>query len=237
MHWILLDIGNILWSDTQGDAFTLANIHEALAARDLAVSKAELAAAQARAVAEAAPSTWRAVIRHFCGEDEALRAAVFDEVRARWLSLDPDVYRAWTTPFPSSSALVAGLAADGHRLLLASNNEKRALVRLDELGLLRHFASREVSDTLGLAKPAPRFFEAILTGAGADPARSLMVGDRLGNDIAPARALGMKTLRLRHGSHARQEPRSDAERPDLTVDDPADLLAAARSMMHPGRSL
>jgi putative hydrolase of the HAD superfamily len=230
MSWILIDIGNVLWCDDAGDAFTLANIARSLGARALLPGEAALAAAQARAVDERAPSAWRRVIREFCANEEQV-LAIESEVRGQWLELDPVRYRTWTTPFIDSAALLDGLVADGHRLLLASNNEQRALDRLEELDLLRYFSQREVSDTLGLAKPDPRFFRAIIVAAGADPLDCLMVGDRLGNDIAPAKALGMKTLRLRVGSHVAQEPRVESEAPDRTVTDPAALLEAARDLL------
>ena len=89
---------------------------------------------------------------------------------------------------------------------------------------------KEVSETLDLAKPDPRFFEALLAAAG-NPARAIMVGDRIDNDVAPARALGLATVRLRHGSHIAQEPRGPESTPDLTVDDPADLIEALAEIL------
>ncbi|MCB9516719.1 MAG: HAD family hydrolase [Candidatus Latescibacteria bacterium] len=224
MATILLDIGNVLWSDDDGDAFTLTNIGRVLAARGQAVSEGVIAAAQAQAVADWAPSAWRAVI-HGLARDPVEAAAVTREVRARWDALSDDDYAAFTTPFPSTAPLLESLAEGGHTLVLASNNSPRALARLETLGLLRHFAVKEVSETLDLAKPDPRFFEALLAAAG-NPARAIMVGDRIDNDVAPARALGLATVRLRHGSHIAQEPRGPESTPDLTVDDPAELSVA-----------
>lgn len=231
MATVLIDIGNVIWSDDAGDALTLANIGVALRARGHAVSEAQLAAAEARAVTEYAPSVWRAVIAALAGQDAPLGEAVTREVRARWDALSDAEYAGFTTPFASSAPLLAGLAAAGHRLVLASNNSPRALRRLDTLGLLRHFAVQEVSETLALAKPDPRFFAALLAAAGAAPAGALMVGDRLDNDIVPARRLGMRTLRLRHGSHAALEPRGLDEAPDSTVDRPDELAAAIARLL------
>jgi beta-phosphoglucomutase-like phosphatase (HAD superfamily) len=61
---------------------------------------------------------------------------------------------------------------------------------------------------------------------GAPPAECIMVGDRLDQDIAPAKALGMATIRFRTGRHRRQKPRSPAETPDEEVTDVAELEAA-----------
>jgi HAD superfamily hydrolase (TIGR01549 family) len=226
MPTILIDIGNVLWSDEAGDALTLANIGESLRARGLRVGEDDLAAAHARAVTDFAPSAWRAVIVSLTGGDASLAAAVIAEVRARWDALSDAEYAAFTTPFASTASLLAGLAAAGHPLVLASNNSPRALARLETLGLLHHFAVKEVSETLQLAKPDLRFYLTLLAAASAQPADCIMVGDRIDNDILPARRLGLRTLRLRHGSHAAQEPRGHHEAPDLTVDHPAQLAGA-----------
>ena len=52
---------------------------------------------------------------------------------------------------------------------------------------------------LGFSKPDQYFFQALaarLLAMGFDPSDCLMVGDRLDNDILPARSIGMKTWRL-----------------------------------------
>ena len=45
-----------------------------------------------------------------------------------------------------------------------------------------------------------------------------MVGDRLDNDIAPAKAIGMPTVRVRQGLAAVQQSHDPALTPDLTID-------------------
>jgi len=52
------------------------------------------------------------------------------------------------------------------------------------------------------------------------------VGDRIDNDIAPAKALGMVAIQLRGGRHRRQQPRSPAETPDAVVTDVRELEEA-----------
>ena len=50
-----------------------------------------------------------------------------------------------------------------------------------------------------------------------------MVGDRLDNDIAPARRLGMRGIRVLQGFGALSRPRNEWERPDGTVRTLAEL--------------
>ena len=73
-------------------------------------------------------------------------------------------------------------------------------------------------------KPDPRLFHLSLNRAGCPADEALMVGDRLDNDIAPAKAVGMQTVWIRQGFGGLQVPRSDAYRPDQTIQSLRDLL-------------
>jgi putative hydrolase of the HAD superfamily len=61
-------------------------------------------------------------------------------------------------------------------------------------------------------------------------AECILVGDRLDKDIAPAKALGMATIRFRTGRHRRQKPRSAVETPDAEVTDVTELEAAIEAL-------
>ena len=51
-----------------------------------------------------------------------------------------------------------------------------------------------------------------------------MIGDRLDNDIIPARRIGMKTIWIRWGRYSIMEPRTPDEIPDATVTDVREVL-------------
>ena len=53
-----------------------------------------------------------------------------------------------------------------------------------------------------------------------------MVGDRIDNDVAPAKLLGMRAVLFRTGRHIAQSPRSHEEAPDAEVRDSAELRSA-----------
>ena len=55
------------------------------------------------------------------------------------------------------------------------------------------------SAELGCAKPDKEIFEKALELAGCAAQESVMIGDRLDNDIIPAKAVGMKTVWVRNG--------------------------------------
>ena len=72
---------------------------------------------------------------------------------------------------------------------------------------------------MGVSKPDKAIFLRALAMAGCRPENAVMVGDRLDNDIRPAKDLGMTTVRMRKGLAIWMEPACDAEIPDYTVDD------------------
>ena len=81
-----------------------------------------------------------------------------------------------------------------------------------------------ISAHLGAEKPAPEFFAAVVAAAGCAPEEIVYVGDRLDNDVLPARRAGMRTVLLRRGpwGHLHAE-RPDASLADVVVDSLAEL--------------
>ena len=65
---------------------------------------------------------------------------------------------------------------------------------LEALGLARYFAAAEYAPQLGISKPDPRFYAAVVERAGVVPSMALAVGDRVDNDYEPARAAGLHAL-------------------------------------------
>jgi FMN phosphatase YigB (HAD superfamily) len=118
--------------------------------------------------------------------------------------------------FALSRPLLASLARR-FEIAIVSNfygNLKRVIA---EAGLARSVAVTADSGLLGLYKPDPRIFEAALAQLRAHPHDSVMVGDSIAKDCAPARAMGMTTVWLRH----REFPGPDAassDAVDFTID-------------------
>ena len=122
----------------------------------------------------------------------------------------------WTTeggtiPFdlrPGIPELLEHLRQAGLLLGLAANQPASTITVLDELGVGHYFTHRQVSDSHGFSKPDVRLFLAACAEMEVDPSECIMVGDRIDNDIAPANALGMRTVHFRTGRHRNQLPRS-----------------------------
>ncbi|MBW2384807.1 MAG: AAA family ATPase, partial [Deltaproteobacteria bacterium] len=92
---------------------------------------------------------------------------------------------------------------------------------LDRLGLLRYLRVQAFSDEVGAPKPDARAFLAAIGPLGVDPKHVLHVGDLKRTDVAGARALGMRTVRIR----ARHDDATQMDDADDIVDSHAELAA------------
>jgi FMN phosphatase YigB (HAD superfamily) len=78
----------------------------------------------------------------------------------------------------------------------------------------------------GVAKPDPAFFDRLISEAGVPGECILYVGDRLDNDVLPARAAGMRTALVRRGPWGHLHSLQDAAAlADVRVDSLSDLSA------------
>lgn len=67
---------------------------------------------------------------------------------------------------------------------------------LDRVGLLAPLRAQLFSDEVGVPKPDARIFQAALDALGAEPATCVHVGDLRHTDVAGARGLGMRSVRI-----------------------------------------
>jgi FMN phosphatase YigB (HAD superfamily) len=89
--------------------------------------------------------------------------------------------------------------------------------RLTRWGLIPFISVCVASAEVGLEKPDPAIFDLALRHAGCAASEPVMIGDRLDNDIRPARLLGWRTMRVLQGPGRFQSPRDSWDEPDLTV--------------------
>ena len=116
-----------------------------------------------------------------------------------------DVYQQMRKPRPFGSAFGrhhARLAGPPHRLP-PGHHRQPAPARRPGHRRLRHCAAClsviVISEIVHLFKPDPAIFRAGLEQARIMPAEAIFVGDRPDNDIGPAKAAGMKTVRFKRG--------------------------------------
>lgn len=132
--------------------------------------------------------------------------------------------------YPQTRKLLAYLKKRGFRLGVIANQSFGTAERLANWGILQYFDWILASAEEGVAKPEPELFRRALARACCAPSEALMIGDRLDNDISPAKKLGMRTIWVKQGGSRFQRPRCVEETPDITVDNLEQLYQIYREM-------
>lgn len=126
--------------------------------------------------------------------------------------------------YPDALPTLRALRVAGYLVAVAGNQPARAEQQLREAGIEADMIA--TSARWGVAKPSPAFFARIVTDLGLTPRDVLYVGDRLDNDVLPARSIGMRTAFVRRGPWGYvQARRGDAALADVRVDSLRDLAA------------
>lgn len=99
--------------------------------------------------------------------------------------------------YPDARPAMEALQAMGVWVGVAGNQTSRAGGILRGLDLPADLIA--TSDDWGAAKPDAAFFNALLDAVPCDAGEIVYVGDRLDNDLRPARAAGMRTAFIRRG--------------------------------------
>lgn len=90
---------------------------------------------------------------------------------------------------------------------------------MEQYGLSQYLDLIIASAEEGVAKPDLRIFQLALRRADCPPEKAVMIGDRLDNDIAPAKRAGLKTIWIRQGFGGMATPLTEEETPDCSVND------------------
>lgn len=90
--------------------------------------------------------------------------------------------------------------------------------RLENFGILKYIDLVIASAEEGVSKPDKRIFEIALERACCKPENAVMIGDRIDNDIVPAKMLGMHTIWIKQGFGKYWNITDEKERADYAVD-------------------
>jgi HAD superfamily hydrolase (TIGR01549 family) len=217
---VLFDVGGPIDLEFAWEMSVDSAIASACGLEGIRLDQSALEEASERAVEAFSPDAYAHMIETLCGGDPATIERVRQRVRAITASLDVFQLR------PDIDGLLRRLRHRGLSLGIVANQPVSIVPRLERAGIADLFAYTGVSGATGIRKPDPRAFAAAATALGVAPTECMMVGDRIDNDIAPAKSLGMAAILFRSGRHRRQRPRTPAEAPDAIVTDVPELEAA-----------
>ena len=191
VDWIFFDLGSTLLDESRAER---RRVEETVADSDVtyeAFSEAALHAAR----------------RNENGYKAALER--FGLTKTRWRTEEEVLY-------PETVELLERLSGQ-YRLGVIANQEPGAEQRLERFGIRRFFDVIVCSAEAGAAKPDPRIFLMALEQADCPPERAAMVGDRLDNDVVPAKKMGMWAVWVRQGMGGLAAPRTPEEEPDVAI--------------------
>lgn len=115
--------------------------------------------------------------------------------------------------------------SQNYKLGIIANQTLGTKERLDNWGIGKYFDVVVASAETGFAKPDLKIFNIALEQAKCHPNEAVMIGDRIDNDIVPARKLGMKTIWIRQGFSKLYQKKQEDEF-DISVDSLDELLRA-----------
>ena len=126
-----------------------------------------------------------------------------------WHSEDETVY-------PQTAKCLAGLH-EKYRIGIIANQIPGTADRMKAYGLFPMLDLIVASAEEGVEKPDLRIFRAALERANCRPENAVMIGDRIDNDIVPAKKAGMMTIWIRQGFGGMAENLTAEETPDYCV--------------------
>ncbi len=133
---------------------------------------------------------WNEQLQKF-GLSKAVAAELAAHHSARMLAAHPDDWR----PAPSVHEVLRWAKEQGMKLLVLSNGvEEGQVAKLKENGLFDYFDHLVFSQSIGHAKPEPRYFAHALQLAACRPEDVVMIGDSYTHDIEPADQLCMQRI-------------------------------------------
>ncbi len=122
-------------------------------------------------------------------------------------------YTELEKPYPFTESVLEQLSKK-YKLGIIANQSVGSEQRLTDWDIGKYFDLVIASAEEGIEKPNPEIFKIALERANCLPENAVMVGDRIDNDILPAKELGMRTVWVKQG-FAKYQPESDV--PDYTI--------------------
>jgi FMN phosphatase YigB (HAD superfamily) len=248
---IFFDAGNVFVSDDPSGCFAYEQLYHHINSTGKPLSMEEFFRLRTEH-AQNGGGLWSFVGQYIPESDfKAWQRDVRSAMYCQWSKLSPPIAAMQEVP---------RLLAPHYRLGILANQPAQMEDVLAERGLLQYFEILAISDKLNLHKPDTRLYQWAVDAARVPASAALMVGDRIDNDIVPARAIGMKTAWLRLGyrgrdwapetefqqhyaesisksSYSECEPANDASTPDVTFNSAEELLSALLPTHAPAHSL
>lgn len=217
---VLSDAGGVILDESEAEHARAEIISANVAALVPGYSVEDYRSDIEEALLSFSPSVYRYVLWKRSDGDTSMFDRLHESYRAEWGRRQPEL--KLTDGLREELQPMSGRYSIG----IAGQYGSRVLDLLRRETLLDHFAHRYTQVDFSITKPDPRYFEQIASACGVEPQQCVMVGDRIDNDVIPAKQVGMRTIRVRAGLHKDQRPRAPDEMPDLELTGVVGLASA-----------
>lgn len=137
--------------------------------------------------------------------------------KLKWYKEDEELY--------TDTVFVLDELSKRYQIGVIANQSLGTAERLEQKGILKYIDLVIASAEEGVAKPDKRIFEIALQRANCRPENAVMIGDRVDNDIVPAKKLGMKTVWIKQGFGKYWKIVDQEEIADYEIDNLTTLLS------------
>ena len=110
-----------------------------------------------------------------------------------------------------------------YKIGIIANQELGTKERLQQHGILQYIDLVIASAEEGVAKPDEKIFKIALERAACKSDNAIMIGDRIDNDIIPAKNLGFHTIWIKQGFGQYWNITKEDDTPDYTVQNLTEL--------------
>ncbi len=136
-------------------------------------------------------------------------ANLLDIELTKWHAEDEKLY--------SDAAKCLEILSTRYKIGIIANQSLGTKGRLEQHGVSKYIDLIIASAEEGVAKPDRRIFEIALERSNCKPSDAIMIGDRIDNDIVPAKLLGMQTIWVKQGFGQYWDIKQKVEKADYTV--------------------
>ncbi|MBO3803011.1 MAG: HAD family hydrolase [Candidatus Brockarchaeota archaeon] len=213
MRWIFFDVGGVLVNEEATLKHFASTIQGLLAGHGIRVPVEKIERIQLEA-ARGFGSVTRAVISSLT-PDKGIGNKVYGDLWRKARNLDE--------PYPEAVEVLRRLSS-AYGLGVIANQLPGSRERLRRFGFTKYLSVYALSDELQVSKPDDAIFSYALKAANCMPSEAVMVGDRVDNDIIPAKRLGMRSVRVLRGIFVNQKASGADELPDAEIRSLTELI-------------
>lgn len=202
VKWLFFDLGGTVYDETFSDKQRIDRLVEKA---QFDITYDDFYSEMQKSAAEFAPSPFGAA-REKLGIEENVPYSNEKEIL-----------------YPNAVEVIRKLS-EKYKLGIIANQPPNTAERLKKDGLYDLFQICLLSECVNLFKPDTSFFKRALEETECQPHEAVMIGDRLDNDVFPAKSVGMKTVRIVQGLYSVQCARSDEYAADYEIGKLEELL-------------